>query len=107
VAAAQQIVLARQGQTAAGAPLTKATLTDLSKAFGQRAPKLHFVVKADTGGSVDALRSVLGALSSPELEVDVVHARVGAITESDVQLAAASSATLVGFQVDVVARARP
>jgi translation initiation factor IF-2 len=64
------------------------------------------VVKADSGGSVEALRTVLGGLSSSELEVDVVLARIGAITESDVQLAAAASAVLMGFQVDVVGRAR-
>jgi translation initiation factor IF-2 len=107
VAAAQQIVLARQGQQSnAPAPLARASLTDLTKALRPRPPALNYLVKADTGGSVDALRSVLGALSSPELEVDVVHARIGAITESDVQLAAAASATLLGFQVDVVGRAR-
>jgi translation initiation factor IF-2 len=107
VAAAQQIVLARQERQSTGPmPLARASLTDLSKAFGPRPPTLHVVVKADTGGSVDALRSVLGGLSSADLEVDVVHARIGAITESDVQLAAASSALLLGFQVDVVGRAR-
>jgi translation initiation factor IF-2 len=107
VAAAQQIVLARQErQTTGGAPPARTSLADLSRALGPRPPALHVVVKADTGGSVDALRSVLGGLSSAELEVDVVHARIGAITESDVQLAAASSAVLLGFQVDVVGRAR-
>jgi translation initiation factor IF-2 len=105
VAAAQQLVSARQEQQVAGAALVKAPI-DLSRALGPRAPTLPFVVKADTDGSVEALRSVLGGLSSAELEVNVVHARVGAITESDVQLAAAASARLLGFQVDVVARAR-
>jgi translation initiation factor IF-2 len=107
VAAAQQIVLARQQQQAlAPVTLARAQLTDLPLAFGPRVPAFEYVVKADTGGSVDALRSVLGGLSSAELEVDVVHARIGAITESDVQLAAAASATVLGFQVDVVGRAR-
>jgi translation initiation factor IF-2 len=105
VAAAQQVALARHEQQTP-VSLVRASLTDVSKALGPRPPALHFVVKADTGGSVDALRSVLGGLSSSELEVDVVHARIGAITESDVQLAAAAEATLLGFQVDVVARAR-
>jgi translation initiation factor IF-2 len=105
VAAAQQVALARHDQQTP-VPLVRASLTDVSKALRPRPPALHFVVKADTGGSVDALRSVLGGLSSSELEVDVVHARIGAITESDVQLSAAASATLLGFQVDVVTRAR-
>jgi translation initiation factor IF-2 len=87
------------------APLTRATFSDLSKALGPRPPVLGFVVKADTGGSVDALRSVLGGLSSAALEVKVVHAGVGAITESDVQLAAAAGARLLAFQVDGVGRA--
>jgi translation initiation factor IF-2 len=106
VAAAQQIVLARHEPKAGAVPLSRAFASDLAKALGPRPPALHFLVKADTGGSVEALRSVLGGLSSAELEVDLVHARIGAITESDVQLAAAASAMLLGFQVDVVGRAR-
>jgi translation initiation factor IF-2 len=108
VAAAQQIVLARQEQQqlSAAAPLRRLTATDLSRALGPRAPALHFSLKADAAGSVDALRSVLAGLSSPELELNIVNARVGAITESDVQFAAAGGARLLGFQVDVVGRAR-
>ncbi len=107
VAAARQIVLARreQQQVERAAPLTRAAFSDLLNALGPRPPVLHFVVKADTGGSLEALRSVLGGLSSAALEVDVVHAGVGAITESDVQLASAAGARLLGFQVDVVGRA--
>jgi translation initiation factor IF-2 len=105
VAAAQQLVSSRQQQQAALAPRFDAPI-DLSRALRPRAPTMPFVVKADTDGSVEALRSVLGGFSSAELEVNLVHARVGAITESDVQLAAAASARLLGFQVEVVARAR-
>jgi translation initiation factor IF-2 len=108
VAAAQQLVLARHHELTARAtaPLAKATLRDLSRAFGPRKPELRLLVKADADGSVEALRAALTGLSSKELEVGVVSARVGAITESDVQLAAAASARLVGFRVDASARAR-
>ncbi|HTV20060.1 MAG TPA: EF-Tu/IF-2/RF-3 family GTPase, partial [Polyangiaceae bacterium] len=105
VAAAQQLVSARQEEHGLAAPSVKAPI-DLLRALRPRVPTLPFVIKADTDGSVEALRSVLGGLSSAELDVDVVHARVGAITESDVQLAAAANARLLGFQVEVAARAR-
>ena len=108
LAAARQISDARHVTERAQqiTPLAKASLGDLSSVLGPRVPELRLLVKADTDGSVEALRSVLGGLSRPELVVDVVHAGVGAITESDVQLAAAASALLVGFQVEAVARAR-
>ena len=106
--AARQIALARHGseRVARATPRARPTLGDLSRAFGPRAPSLRLVVKADTDGSVEALKSVLGGLSRAELTLELVHAGVGAITESDVQLAAAASASLVGFQVDVVGRAQ-
>jgi translation initiation factor IF-2 len=109
VSAAQQIAFERHAsdQARAVGRLAKATLGDLSRALGPRSPELRLVVKADASGSVDALRCVLGGLSSEALTVDIVHAGVGAVTESDVQLAAAASALLVGFNVDVVSRARP
>jgi translation initiation factor IF-2 len=108
VSAAQQIAFERHAseQARSVGRLARATLGDLSRALGPRTPELRLVVKADATGSVEALRSVLGALSSEALTVDVVHAGVGAVTESDVQLAAAASALLLGFNVDVVARAR-
>jgi translation initiation factor IF-2 len=108
VAAARQITLARHSSDRAArvAPLAKATIGDLAHALGPRAPELCFVVKADTDGSTEALKSVLAGLSRPELLVDVVHAGVGAVTESDVQLAAAAGALILGFEVDVVGRAR-
>jgi len=108
VAAARQISVARHDSERASqvTRLARPTLGDLSRALGPRVPELRFVVKADTDGSTEALRSVLSGLSRPELTVEVVHSGVGAVTESDVQLAAASSALLLGFQVDVVGRAR-
>jgi translation initiation factor IF-2 len=107
VAAAQAVTEARHEQERrASAPPARATLLDMSRLLGPRVPELGLVIKADTDGSVEALRSVLGGLSTAEVTVGLVHAGVGAITESDVQRAAAASARLVGFQVDVVGRAR-
>jgi translation initiation factor IF-2 len=108
VSAAHQIAIERHAaeQARSVGHLAKATLGDLSRALAPRVPELRLVVKADASGSVEALRSVLGGLSSAALTVDVVHAGVGAVTESDVQLAGAASALLLGFNVDVVARAR-
>jgi translation initiation factor IF-2 len=81
-----------------------ATLADLAHALGPRAPRRRVLVKADASGSVDALRGLLAGLSTPELELELVHAGVGALSESDVQLAAASSARILAFQVAAPAR---
>jgi len=64
------------------------------------------VVKADVQGSVEAIVSALHNLSNDEIKVRVLHAGVGAITESDVTLAAASGAPIVGFNVRPNAKAR-
>ena len=60
---------------------------------------LNLIIKADVQGSVEALRQSLDALSSDEVRVNVIHAGVGGITESDVMLASASNAIIIGFQV--------
>lgn len=64
------------------------------------------LVKADVQGSVEAINSALHNLSNDEIKVRVLHAGVGAITESDVQLAAASKAPIIGFNVRPNAKAR-
>jgi len=64
------------------------------------------VVKADVQGSVEAIVNALHNLSNDEIKVRVLHAGVGAITESDVTLAAASKAPLIGFNVRPNAKAR-
>jgi len=61
--------------------------------------ELNLIIKADVQGSVEALRQSLEALSTDEVRVNVIHAGVGAITESDVMLASASNAIIIGFQV--------
>ena len=66
---------------------------------------LRLVVKADTRGTGEALRDALCRLSSNEVPVDVVRAAVGAITESDVHLAIAANARLLGFRVGAAGKA--
>ncbi len=60
---------------------------------------LNLIVKADVQGSVEAVRSSLLKLSNDEVKVKVIHNAVGAITESDVMLAQASNAIIIGFNV--------
>lgn len=60
---------------------------------------LNIIVKADVQGSVEALKQSLEKLSNEEVRVKVIHGAVGAVTDSDVMLAAASNAIIVGFNV--------
>jgi translation initiation factor IF-2 len=82
-------------------------LTDISKllAQGQQA-HLNLIIKGDVDGSVQALSDALGQLSTPEIQVEVIHRGVGAINESDVLLAATSSAIIIGFHVRPDANSR-
>ena len=61
--------------------------------------ELNVIVKGDVDGSIEALSDSLIKLSTPEIQVNVIRKAVGAISESDVLLAAASNAIIVGFQV--------
>jgi translation initiation factor IF-2 len=61
--------------------------------------ELNVIVKGDVDGSIEALSDSLIKLSTPEIQVNVIHKAVGQISESDVSLAAASNAIIVGFQV--------
>jgi translation initiation factor IF-2 len=61
--------------------------------------ELRVVLKADVQGSVEALTEALGRLSSDEVKLRVIHGSVGGITESDILLAAASNAIVIGFNV--------
>ena len=61
--------------------------------------ELNIIVKGDVDGSIEALSDSLLKLSTPEIQVNVIHKAVGAISESDVDLAAASDAVIIGFQV--------
>jgi len=61
--------------------------------------ELNIIVKGDVDGSVEALADSLLKLSTPEVQVNIIHKSVGAVTESDVLLASASNAIIIGFQV--------
>ncbi|MBQ3960183.1 MAG: translation initiation factor IF-2 [Muribaculaceae bacterium] len=78
----------------------RVTLEDIGrrKALGDF-HELNCIVKGDVDGSIEALSDSLIKLSTPEVQVNVIHKAVGAITESDVTLAAASDAYIIGFQV--------
>jgi translation initiation factor IF-2 len=76
------------------------TLLDISQRIKQgEVLGLNLVLKGDVAGSVEVLRDSLEKLSTPEVQVRVIHQGVGAITEGDVLLAAASDAIVVGFHV--------
>ena len=68
--------------------------------------ELNIIVKADVDGSIEALSDSLIKLSTEEIHVNVIHKAVGAISESDVLLAVASNAIIVGFQVRPMPNAR-
>jgi len=83
------------------------TLEDISRALqAGEISNLAIIIKADQGGPAEALADALGQLSTTEVRVDVIHRGVGAITESDVLLAKASGAIILGFQVRPDANAR-
>ncbi|MEY3253696.1 MAG: hypothetical protein RL227_2669, partial [Pseudomonadota bacterium] len=71
-----------------------------------QAQTLALIVKADVQGSQEALAQSLVKLSTPEVRVQIVHAAVGGITESDINLAIASKAVVIGFNVRADAGAR-
>jgi translation initiation factor IF-2 len=72
----------------------------------QKVIEYPVVIKADVQGSVEAINAALHALSNDEIKVRVLNSGVGAITETDVTLAAASGAPIVGFNVRPNAKAR-
>ncbi|HTC24290.1 MAG TPA: translation initiation factor IF-2 [Gemmatimonadales bacterium] len=83
------------------------TLEDISRALKEgEVSSLRIIIKADQGGPAEALADALAQLSTNEVRVDVVHRGVGAITESDVLLAKASGAIVLGFHVRPDSNAR-
>lgn len=106
---AREIALFRQGKYR-DVKLAKQQATKLENAFanmGEDAVKsLPLIIKADVQGSYEGLAHALGKLATAEVRVQVVHSAVGAITESDVNLAVASKAIIIGFNVRADAAAR-
>jgi translation initiation factor IF-2 len=83
-------------QTTAGPKITLETFMQMSS---DGSKTLNLVIKADGQGSVEALRSRVESLSTAEVNIRVIYAGVGAITPNDVNLASASNAVLIGFNI--------
>jgi len=77
----------------------RANLNDLFAQISDGVKELNIIVKADVGGSVEAVKQSLEKLSNEEVKVRVIHGAAGGIREGDVMLAAASNAIIVGFNV--------
>jgi translation initiation factor IF-2 len=106
---AREIALFRQGKFR-DVKLAKQQAAKLENMFDQMGEAgvktLTMIVKADVQGSYEALQQALTKLSTSEVKVNIVHAAVGGITESDVNLALASKAVIIGFNVRADAQAR-
>ncbi len=106
---AREIALYRQGKFK-DVQLARAQAAKLTDVFEQmqegEAKTLNLVIKADVQGSIEALREALEKLSTDEVKVRVIHGMVGGINESDVNLAKASGAVIIGFNVRADAAAR-
>src|SRR5437763_1416337 len=101
VATYRQGVLDRKRTTSA-----PVSLENMFANHASTTKELPLVVKADVQGSVEAIVHALNRLSTDEIKVRVLHSGVGAITESDVTLASASGAPIIGFNVRPNAKAR-
>ncbi len=77
----------------------RASLNDLFAQVAEGIKELNIIVKADVGGSAEAVKTSLEKLSNEEVKVRVIHSAVGGINEGDVMFAAASNAIIIGFNV--------
>ncbi|MEO6748713.1 MAG: translation initiation factor IF-2, partial [Casimicrobiaceae bacterium] len=106
---AREIALFRQGKfrDVKLARQHAAKLENMFGEIGENAVKtLVLIIKADVQGSYEGLTQALTQLSTAEVKVNIVHAAVGGITESDINLALASKAVVIGFNVRADAQAR-
>jgi translation initiation factor IF-2 len=106
---AREVALYRQEQATAKRTATApASLDTMFSALADKKNVIEYpvVIKADVQGSVEAINQALHALSNDEIKVRVLSSGVGAITESDVTLAASSGAPIIGFNVRPNAKAR-
>jgi translation initiation factor IF-2 len=104
---AREIALFRQGKFR-DVKLAKLQATKLENVFEQKGEikVLALIIKADVQGSFEALTHALEKLSTDEVRVNIIHSGVGGITESDINLALASKAVVIGFnsRADAIAR---
>ncbi len=106
---AREIALFRQGKfrDVKLAKQQSAKLENIFEQMGEGEKKmLQLIIKADVQGSYEGLSHALGKLSTDEVKVNIVHAAIGGITESDINLALASKAVVIGFNVRADAAAR-
>ncbi|UOO78027.1 translation initiation factor IF-2 [Neisseria sp. Dent CA1/247] len=105
---AREIALFRQGKfrDVRLAKQQAAKLENMFSNMGEQAQSLSVIIKADVQGSYEALSGSLKKLSTDEVKVNVLHSGVGGITESDVNLAIASGAFIIGFNVRADGSAR-
>src|SRR5687767_2451222 len=105
---AREIALFRQGKfrDVKLAKQHSAKLENIYDQMGEGQAKLLSIIKADVQGSYEGLSHALAKLSTDEVKVNIVHAAVGGITESDVNLALASKAVVIGFNTRADAAAR-
>ncbi len=99
---ARQVALARQQKqkVAEMAKTKKLTLDELyAKIKEGEIKELNIIIKADVQGSAEAIKDALESITHPEVKVNVIHSSVGGIKESDIMLAAASNAIIIGFNV--------
>jgi translation initiation factor IF-2 len=106
---AREVALYRQGKFR-DVKLARQSPTKLEDVFSQteenRSGVINLLIKSDVQGSAEALRDALSKLSTDEVAVKVIASGVGGLTESDVSLAAASKARIIGFNVRADAAAR-
>ena len=108
--AAREIVNRRQDVAKAThlQPVKRITLEELSQQVKEgKAKELKVILKADVQGSAEALEQSIKNLETKDIKLDVIHSAVGSINESDVMLAAASNAIIIGFHVDLTPEAAP
>ena len=98
---AREIALFRQGKfrDVRLAKQQAAKLENIFENMGDGVQTLSLIIKSDVQGSQEALAAAMQKLSNDEVKVNIVHAAVGAITESDINLAIASKAVVIGFNV--------
>ncbi|MBW1917029.1 MAG: translation initiation factor IF-2 [Deltaproteobacteria bacterium] len=106
---AKQVAQLRQQKQreAALARISKVTLEKLYERFQEGMVKeLNLILKADVQGSIEALTQALSELGTEEIKVNVIHAGTGDIVESDIMLASASNAIVIGFNVRINPKAQ-
>jgi translation initiation factor IF-2 len=83
---------------------SKITLEQLYQKMKEGVKELNVIIKADVQGSIEALVDALGKLSTDDIKLKIIHSSTGTITETDVMLASASNAVVIGFNVRPDAR---